>query len=104
MPSKLAIVAALTVTLFSLDARASQCDAPPYGDTDAAFKAFINNFSKVVSVASASSVLSAVCRMKYEGAARAYEFGFTDQDFADKGTADLAVQMLTAIRKMGRGE
>jgi hypothetical protein len=42
--------------------------------------------------------------MKYEGAARAYEFGFTDQDFADKGTADLAVQMLTAIRKMGRGE
>jgi hypothetical protein len=48
-------------------------------------------------------VLSAVCDAKFGGDRTAlYNLGFTDDDIDTRDTADLAVEMLGAIRNIAR--
>jgi hypothetical protein len=48
--------------------------------------------------------LSSICEVKFGGADRTtmYNLGFTDQEIDSKPTADLAVDMLTAIRQLAK--
>jgi hypothetical protein len=78
-----------------------RCSAPPYGDTVAAFQAFVKYFGQYVPPA---KFLSGICDVKYGGADRTplYNLGFTDKDIETKSTADLGVDMLTALRRLAK--
>jgi hypothetical protein len=88
---------------FAADPR---CTAPPYGDSDVAFKAYANSFGtlavRIGPAFAASKVLSDVCKAKFGDADRTrfYNLGFTEQDFRTKGVSDLAVQWITALKNM----
>lgn len=78
-----------------------RCSAPPYGDTVAAFQSFVKYFGQYVTPA---KFLSGICEVKYGGADRSplYNLGFTDKDIETKSTADLGVDMLTALRRLAK--
>jgi hypothetical protein len=77
-----------------------RCKAPPYGGTEAGFRSFAQTFGTLVTPA---RVLSVVCDAKFGGDRTAlYNLGFTDADINALDTADLAVQMLGAIRNIAR--
>jgi len=74
-------------------------NAPPYGGTVEEYKAFVTNFGAVVVPA---KILKGICDAKYGGADRTglYNLGFTDEDIDSKGTEDLAVDMVIALKQL----
>lgn len=98
------ILLAFATSAFSastLHANDARCSSPPYGDTVQAFQAYVKSFGQYVAPA---RFLSSICDVKFGGADRTpmYNLGFTDQDIDSKPTCDLAVDMLTAIRRFAR--
>jgi hypothetical protein len=61
----------------------------------------VKNFGQYVAPA---KFLSDICEVKFGGAdpAPMYNLGFTDQDINSKSTADLAVDMLDALRRLAK--
>ncbi len=90
------LVAVLSAAAHAADPR---CNAPPYGSTVAKFKAFAQTFGHIVPP---TTMLPAICNAKYSGASRLgmYNLGLTDQEIDAKDTADLAVQMILAMKKL----
>lgn len=88
----------LAVTL-SAPAVAGQCDEPPFGDTQANYKAFTETYSRLLD--NPSRVMAAICRQKLEGADRTplYRLGLTDAAINSKSTAALAIDVLDAVRR-----
>jgi hypothetical protein len=78
---------------------AQKCSVPPYGGSVAGFKAFTKNFGGILDTP--GKTLSAVCRAKFGGdRTTLYNLGFTDQDISTKDTADLAYEMMLAIKNV----
>jgi hypothetical protein len=95
------VILVLAVTPF-IAARAedSRCKVPPYGGTEAKFRSFAETFGMLVTPA---KVLSGVCNAKFGGDRTAlYNLGFTDADIDTRDTADLAVEVVGAIRNIAR--
>ena len=76
-----------------------RCLAPPYGATEASFRAFVKNFGHLVVP---TQMLPAICKAKYGGADRTalYNLGFTDQDIDSKELGELAVQVILALHDL----
>jgi hypothetical protein len=88
------------VPFIAAHAEDARCKAPPYGGSEAGFKSFAQTFGVIVTPA---KVLSGVCDAKFGGdRAVLYNLGFTDADIDTRDTADLAVEMLGAIRNIAR--
>lgn len=81
-------------------ARHSRCKVPPYGGAEAKFRSFAETFGVLVTP---SRVLSGVCDAKFGGdRSGLYNLGFTDADIDTRDTADLAVEVVGAIRNIAR--
>jgi hypothetical protein len=76
-----------------------RCDAPPYGGTDAEFKAYVKNFGFL---AVPTKILSAVCNAKYNGASRTglYNVGLTDEEIDRESAEDVAVDLLVGAKNL----
>jgi hypothetical protein len=78
----------------------SRCKVPPYGGAEAKFRSFAETFGVIVTPA---KVLSGVCNAKFGGdRTMLYNLGFTDSDIDVQDTADLAVEMIGAVRNIAR--
>jgi hypothetical protein len=84
----------------SWDRDNSRCDAPPYGGSVTNYKAFVKNFGVLLD--DPTKMLAQICRVKFEHADRSsvYNLGFTDQEIETKDTADLAIQMIEALKNL----
>jgi hypothetical protein len=88
------------VPFIAAHAEDPRCKAPPYGGSEAGFKSFAQTFGVIVTPA---KVLSGVCDAKFGGDRTVlYNLGFTDADIDTRDTADLAIEMLGAIRNIAR--
>jgi hypothetical protein len=77
-----------------------RCKVPPYGGADAKFRSFAETFGVLVTPA---KVLSGVCDAKFGGDRSGLDnLGFTDADIDTRDTADLAVEVVGAIRNIAR--
>jgi hypothetical protein len=78
----------------------SPCNAPPYGDTPAAFKAFAKPYVSI-SLGPVKQVLRDVCVVKThpKGNRVGFSVGLSDQDIDTLGTVALAEKQLLAIVK-----
>jgi hypothetical protein len=74
-----------------------RCNAPPYGGTVVAYKAFVSNFGHL---AISATMLPGICNAKYGGADRTglYNLGFTEID--SKDTEELAVDTIIALKNL----
>ena len=78
-----------------------RCSTPPYGGSVATYKAFIKNFGPLLD--DPTRMLSGVCDAKFGGDRTAlYNLGFTNADIDTRDTADLAVEVIGAIRNIAR--
>jgi len=77
-----------------------RCIAPPYGGTVAGYKAFIKNFGPLLD--NPTKMLAAICNVKFGHADRTtmYNLGITNEEIDTKDTADLAVQMVRALKSL----
>jgi hypothetical protein len=77
-----------------------RCNAPPYGGTVAGYKAFIENFGPLLD--NPTKMLGSICNVKFDHADRTamYNLGFTNEEIDTKDTADLAVQMIQALKNL----
>jgi hypothetical protein len=78
----------------------SRCDAPPYGDTPAAYKAFAQQFAGFP-LGPPTGMLADICAMKFSHADRStlYKLGLSDKDISTQGTVALAEQQLAALAR-----
>jgi hypothetical protein len=92
----------------SAQAQSKKCNAPPYGDTETAYKEFAHRSQALVLRVGESflptKVLPPICRAKFEGADRTpfYNLGFTDRDFETKSTTEFATQWVLAVMDLIR--
>jgi len=93
------LIALVLLVAFASPAAAGQCDAPPYGDTQANYSAFTETYARLLD--NPSRVMAAICRQKFEGADRTalYRLGFTDAVINSKSISALAIDVLDAVRK-----
>jgi hypothetical protein len=77
-----------------------RCNAPPYGDTVAGYKAFIKGIGPLLD--NPAKMLAGICNVKFGHADRTtmYNLGFTDDEIRTKDTAELAVQMVQALKNL----
>jgi len=77
-----------------------RCNAPPYGGTVAGYKAFIKDIGPLLD--NPAKMLAGICNVKFGHANRTamYNLGFTDEEIRTKDTADLAVEMVQALKNL----
>jgi len=78
----------------------ARCNAPPYGGTVAGYKAFIKDFGSLFD--NPTKMLAGICNVKFGHADRTamYNLGFTNDEIDTKDTADLAAQMVMALKNL----